>query len=722
MKTQKPLSASELRRLADELHRKEHPDWREEEVQPPPMRLLHELQVHQIELELQNEELQQSRAEVEAGLQRYTDLYDFAPIGYLTLDRVGAIVQVNLAGASLLGEERSRLVGGRFLQFVAGDQLTAFNNFLKKVFASQADESCVMSLRRKDQWVTWVHVTARVSEEGLGCLVVMQDITAQHELEEQLHVAIRDKDGVNKLLQAMIDGIEDSVVVVDTGYHVLQMNQAARTNYGTADLAQDGGIACHQLSHRSSEPCGGSDHPCPLTMVLESGKTARVLHTHTRANGDQFPVELVATPIRNAENKVVGIIEVGRDITERLQLDRAEKKLLEQEFRQQKEKTITTLAGGIAHDFNNILMSLLGNAELLQMQETGDTDRKQMTAAIIQGGQRLAHLVRQLQSFAKSDFCQPEELDINTMLRETVKRVPANKSITIDLRLGENLWPIFIDRNQLNQLLRSLISNAMESMEKTGGLMTLSSTNEMRAEKWTCDLGQIHAPGEFVRVVVADTGPGISEDIMPRIFDPFFSTKFVGRGMGLAAVLGIVDRHGGGIFLQTSSQGTTISVLLPKAEPMPSPVHLEPTGPAATLQQSDSPDDKMVLVVDDEGPILQLVKAFLEKERCRVLTAANGKEAEKLWMQHLRHIRLVILDIQLPDINGQILYKRLKELNPALPVIISSGYDREAAIHDLQLQASDIFLPKPYVLAELAKLVQSAVEGKGLLEVPLAEE
>lgn len=718
MKQDKAISASELRRRAEILLREKQQhqqgDKGGEETATDPQRVVHELQVRQIELELQNEELHHSRQEMATGLQWYTDLYEFAPVGYLTLDRVGAIHQVNLTGATLLGVERTRLVGGRFGSLVSEAERQRFTSFLEDVFASRAQQSCTLSLPQ-DKGMVWIQLTA-IAAEGGACRVVMQDITEPHALEEQLRQAVQEKEASNQLLQTMIDGMEDTVVLVDASYQVLQMNRAARTLLGAGDarhLAQGGTIACHQLSHKRSEPCGGSDHPCPLALVMKSGETKKVLHTHSRADGERFPVELVVTPIRGADNEVVGIIEVGRDITERARLYEVKKKLMEQEFLQQKEKTITTLAGGIAHDFNNLLMGIMGNAELLQARDTDDRDRQKLTASIIHAGKKMAHLTRQLQAFAQNDLCHLEQVDINTMLREALTQVAISNTITLELRFGEELWPVMIDRGQLGQLVRNLVQNAVESMEGAGGTLTLTSANEKLSENWVCALGQVHPPGEFVRVMVADTGPGIPEDIRPRIFDPFFSTKFVGRGLGLAAVRGIVQRHGGGVCLKTSGRGTTISVRLPRAEPIPVPVHQKQDGQAVTLNQGQGFEEKVVLVVDDDRPILQLAKAILVGAGYRVVTAENGLEAEAYWSRNLGKICFAILDIQLPDINGKILYKRLKLLNPSLPVIMNSGYDHETAMEGMPLQPGDIFLQKPYGFMELVQLVKAAVGNSG---------
>lgn len=264
MKQANPMSASELRRRADILHREKYPAA-PEEPESAALRLVHELQVHQIELELQNEELQQSRLEVEAGLQSYTDLYDFAPVGYFTLDRAGTIQQVNLAGASLLGVERARLVGGRLGRFVTEGGRPLFNTFLEKVFADRAKASCTLALQTEGNGPAWVNLTAIVSSGGQECRVVMQDITEQHLLEEQLRTAIEEKDSARNLLQEMIDGMEDTVVLVDASYQVQQMNRAARALLGADDarrLAQGGGalpVTSSAISDRN--PAGAVTTP-----------------------------------------------------------------------------------------------------------------------------------------------------------------------------------------------------------------------------------------------------------------------------------------------------------------------------------------------------------------------------------------------------------------------------------------------------------------------------
>ncbi len=380
--------------------------------------------------------------------------------------------------------------------------------------------------------------------------------------------------------QTIIDGGTESIMVIDRDHRVRMINKVIRQLHLTTPEQDTHAMFCYQIMHQVTRPCSGKYHRCPMREVIETKKPCTVIHTHAGKDNTKYQVEIIASPILNEQGEVTGIIEVGRDITKRLLLEEERKKIDERFFLQQKAESIATLAGGVAHDFNNILTIVLGNAALLKRTVTSDQEQCQFIDAIIFATQRMAQLIRQLLAYANSGKgpvkyfpnheSRTEIVSLNQLMNEALELTAKEKDIYRDMEivreLAPDLWPVDVDSGQARQMLVNILLNAFESMGKGGGRLTVKSANVVKRKKWTCVHHDDHPGGDYVRVSIADTGTGIPRDIRGRIFEPFFSTKFVGRGLGLAAALGIARNHGGCITVATHPpHGTVFDVLLPRA-------------------------------------------------------------------------------------------------------------------------------------------------------------
>ena len=416
-----------------------------------------------------------------------------------------------------------------------------------------------------------------------------------------------------------------------------------------------------------------------------------------RTDGEYRDVWVTATPRFDATGQAVGSLSVLQDITER-------KLLLNQLVQEQKEETILTLAGGIAHDFNNILVGVLGSATLLM--ETADLSGSEVELCemIRTSAQRMSDLTSKLLAYARGGRYQPRPLDVNTAVNETLTILRSSIPAQIELvrEQAHDLWMIEGDAGQIHQVLLNLIINAYEAMP-SGGRLLIRTENAARPRGWRCARHASHPPGDYIQLTVADTGHGIDSEILERIFEPFYSTKLQGRGLGLAAVQGIIRNHNGCIQVESApGQGAVFTILLPRAQ------LLRELGPASSSTSSGSRE--LLLFVDDEQVVREMARRALERRGYRVLLAGTGQEGLDVYQAYAEEIKLVIFDMQMPEMGGAEMFTQLKQLNPQLKSIASSGFNATLALNEITGDSPTGFIQKPYAPRELMDLIQQILE------------
>jgi signal transduction histidine kinase/CheY-like chemotaxis protein len=505
-------------------------------------------------------------------------------------------------------------------------------------------------------------------------------------------------------LQTIIDSLSDSIMVVDLNYNLKMINKTTRDIY-LEDPDDPTPLKCYNLSHKRNEPCASPDHRCPIDEVIRTRKECTVVHKHIKADGSIVPAEILASPILSETGEVVGVIESARDISYRIADEEKRKESDLRLFKQQRDQSIATLAGGIAHEFNNVLTSVLGNAELLNIRLNEHDPNKKQTDAIIQGSHHLADLTMQLLAYAKGGKYQSENISINKTIKESLDLTHTGKfsGINVIMELADNIWPVLGDPLQINQLVMNILINGFEALEVSDGVLEIRTSNLIKDEKWLCKQKEMHPPGDYVHLIVTNTGAEIPAEHLENIFDPFFSTKFTGRGLGLAAAKGIVESHDGCIFVDTSQAGTSFHILLPKAV-------FDQEIMATDSVSNIKIKGLKVLAVDDEPQVLSIIENLLAHHGCHVLTADKGSEALEIINRHIDDLDLVVLDIQMPGMTGDEVYKKLKVLNPAIRVLISSGYDEFTALQNIDLDMSrDRFIKKPFSMVELLQKVKEVL-------------
>ncbi len=678
-----------LRRIAEERLKARAPEIlqprREEDVQ----KLVHELEVHQIELEIQNEELRQARDELETLLEKYTDIYDFAPVGYFILDSDGAISSANLAGASLLGIERSRLIGRNFKLFVLDENRADFADFLDKVFTSRNEEACETTLLRWGITQLTVQIEAHADNTGQQCRIAVIDITERRQAEDAL---TESKERMYKLAELAIDAF---VMLDDTGA-VTFCNAAAERMFGFQSDTLIG-----RNIHRIIIPERFRDAAMRGFAHFREHGTGPVINTTTeiealRKDGTEFPVEVSISAVKlKGKWHAIGIM---RDISER-------KNLEYQLLQSQKMETVGLLSGGIAHDFNNILNVIIGYVFILENSIPESDPLQDNVKQISAAADRAANLTKSLLNFSRKNLINSEPTDINEIIRNVDKflSMVIGEDIRLETACGDQILTVTADIGQIEQVLINLAANARHAMPQ-GGTLTVTSESFVMNPKFVKSRG-FGKPGQYALITVTDTGTGMDSKTLERIFEPFFTTKTLGKGtgLGLSIVYSLVKQHEGYIYAASKpGKGTTFRIYLPLS-------HTRNTSKEQIPASSPNRGTETILLAEDDDALRTLTKKILLDYGYRVISVANGKEAVRAYSTNKNSIQLLLFDLIMPQKNGKEAYDKIKALCPEVKILFMSGYTADIIEAKTFLKEPEI-LVKPFTSIELASRVRATLD------------
>jgi len=392
-----------------------------------------------------------------------------------------------------------------------------------------------------------------------------------------------------------------------------------------------------------------------------------------------------------------------QDITERRKLEE-ERVALEQQLRQvQKLESLGVLAGGIAHDFNNILMAIIGNADLALMRVEAASPARENLAQIGKAATRAADLARQMLAYSGKGRFSVESIDLNEVLEDMLHllEISISKKAVLRLNLQGELPPVEADATQIRQIVMNLIINASEAIGDTSGVIAISTgaldcTRAYLKDVW---LDEKLQEGSYLFLEVSDSGCGMDQETLAKLFDPFFTTKFTGRGLGMAAVLGIIRGHKGAIKVYSEAgKGTTFKVLLPVS------------GRAAVRARDAGGSDGwlgsgVVLLADDEATVREIGKEMLQELGFTVVTANHGREAVELF-KAAPEVAFVVLDLTMPVMDGEQCFRELREHNPEVKVVLSSGYHEQEVARQFAGKGVAGFIQKPYHLSTLREAIR----------------
>jgi len=428
-----------------------------------------------------------------------------------------------------------------------------------------------------------------------------------------------------------------------------------------------------------------------------------------KKNQEPLPVEITGRLLLDASGTPTGLQGVTRDITERRHAEAEREKLREQLFHSQKMESVGRLAGGVAHDFNNMLTIIQGNAELVLDALGPDHPAYDDLKDIESASHRSADLVRKLLAFASKQTIAPIVLDFNETVEGMLKMLGRLIGENIDLtwQPGQQLWPVKIDPAQIDQILANLCVNSRDAITGNGSIVI--ATHNVIIDKAGHGLPADASPGDFVMLTVADSGCGMDPEILPHLFEPFYTTKGRGKGtgLGLATIHGVVYQNNGFIDVDsTPDQGTTFKIYFPRHH------HQATDKTKAAETFPDAPlasGNETLLLVEDEPPILKMGKTFLERLGYRVLIAATPGEAIRLAHDHAGEIHLLITDVIMPEMNGRDLADQLTAAYPGMKRLFMSGYTADVIAGHGVLDPGMHFIQKPFSRTDLAKKVREAL-------------
>ncbi len=509
-------------------------------------------------------------------------------------------------------------------------------------------------------------------------------------------------DAARSVQLATFELLNDAVVVTDVGGTILDCNPAASKLWGYAKDEMVG----RNVGMLFSRDAGG---PTPNEIgkrALRDGRWQGEC-SFQRKNGTRGVRELSLVRMLDDASRATGFVGVSRDITERKGTESEREAVQAKMLQMQKLESLGLMAGGIAHDFNNLLTGILGNAELGLETVAPTSPVHGWLRAIVESSSRAADLTRQMLSYSGGATFERMVVDLSEEVREIGALIASSVPKKVELRfeLATGMPAIDADRTQLQQLMMNLVINAAEAIgDDVGEVVVSTYTSRCSGREPTLRHPPSGLPAaEYVTLEVRDDGCGMDEAMIARIFDPFFTTKFTGRGLGLAGVLGIVRGHGGGLKVESKvGEGTVFRVVFPIATAQVESPRDERSSERAT--------GAAVLVIDDEPVVLELAHSVLSHYGYEVLTASSGERGLALFAENRERIGVVVLDLTMPRRDGREILRELRQLDPHVSVVLSSGFSELEVVRQFAPGAFACFLQKPYSPKTLVNGVRFALE------------
>ena len=496
------------------------------------------------------------------------------------------------------------------------------------------------------------------------------------------------------------------IETMDEGYFEIDLKgKLSFTNDAFARMAGRTPAAMHGLRTRdytTADTATRMQHT--LNKVYLTGESQRIGSFDVlRPDGQRMVLELSASQIKSQAGRIEGFRGIARDVSEKLKVAREKQRLESQLNQARKMEAIGTLASGIAHDFNNIMMGILGNTSLMISKLDADHPHFDKLVNIEKYVENGSELTQQLLGFARGGKYNVKPTSLRELVEESAQMFGrTKKEIRIHKSHLRPTRPVSVDRGQIEQVLLNLFVNAWQAMPGGGDLYLLT-------EDVALDTGDQTPykiiPGAYVKLSIMDTGVGMDAPTRKRIFEPFFTTKEMGRGsgLGLASAYGIIKNHGGYINVYSEvGRGTTFTIYLPAGD------HLQAKDDANSRRIYTG--SETILLVDDEDITMDVGEELLEELGYKVLTARNGEEALAIYGHHQAHIDMVILDMVMPGMGGGQTYDALKKINPAVKVLLASGYSISGEASRILARGCNAFIQKPFNIRQLSEKIRSVLD------------
>lgn len=633
---------------------------------------------------------QQEQAEkaLRESEERYRATFNNAAVGIDLVDLNGRFLQVNAVLSHFLGYTEEELRSLSILD-VTHPEDVAESALMHDVLVRGETQAYKLEKRyvRKDGSVVWAdtHVSAIRDGQGhhIATVGVILDTTKSRQLAE-----------IHRRLATTVEQVAETIVITDIEGTILYVNPAFEKNTG---YSREEAIGKNPRILKSGQHDEGFYKH--MWDTIASGAVWKGHLITRRKDGTLFDEEATISPIKNDAGKIINYVAVKRDVTKEVSLQK-------QLFQAHKMEAIGTLAGGIAHDFNNLLQVTLGYSEiLLENKSEADPDYADLHN-IHHAARSGAELVRSLLTFSRKTESKPVPMNLNNQIQRVEKLLHRTipKMIDIRLDLEEDLARINADPAQIEQIVMNLAVNARDAMDDEGSLSI--RTENVTLDEDSCRLNVEAKPGRYVLLSVSDTGHGMDKETLQHIFEPFYTTKEVGRGTGpgLAMVHGIVQQHHGRITCYSEvGKGTTFKLYFAAISPIE-----EPTVEATDIMPAFGTET--VLLVDDEDLVRELGRRILTRSGYTVLTATNGEEALKVYGREKERIALVILDLIMPTMGGKDCLKEILDIDPRARSLIASGYSTDASTRECVALGARGFVGKPFRPKELLRQVRKALD------------
>ena len=631
-----------------------------------------------------------AREAIRESEEKFRSIFDNANDGILIADvETKKFVMANKTICDMLGYTAEEVIELGIRDIHPPEELPDTLGQFEKQTRGELAVAENVTVKRKDGSIFYADIGTRTITLGgrRYAVGIFHDITGRIKMEE----ALRESRG---FIESILDTVDEAFVVIDRDYRITLANSA----YGRQarmPVQEIIGGHCYEISHHSDKPCYMEGEECAVRHSFDRGEPHACIHKHSNKDGGILYVETKSYPLKDSAGEVVAAIEVINNITDRHLLE-------EQMLRTQKLEAVGLLAGGIAHDFNNLLMGIFGSISMAKTFSERGSKPYRMLEEAENALEQARNLTKQLLTFSKGGEPLKKLIYLPSVIHGSLKFVLSGSVVDYDFSRDDDLWPVEADEGQMYQVIHNLIINAAEAMPE-GGTIKIEASNVVIDGKNTLSLRE----GKYVLIAISDTGIGISDSHISRIFDPYFTTKQRGSGLGLTTSYSIIKKHDGVIDLKSAlGVGSTFFIYIPASE--------------EKLLVQERQDGRSfsgrgrVLLMDDEEVIRTVAGYMLSSLGYEVELADNGEMAVEKYSEAAgtdKPFDAVILDLTVRGgMGGKGTVAKLRELDPAVKAVVSSGYAEDSILSNYERYGFKAVLLKPYKVEELGSLLYSVIE------------